>query len=66
MPSKIKRGRTPQEVSSSSVTSDAPMKKRMLRKMIIPSKVEEEEEEEVEGSLVRRTKVTDVRAQKVV
>lgn len=69
MPSKTRSGRTPQKVSSSCVTSDVPVKKRKLSKMIIPSEVEEEEEEEeeeVELSFIKRTKVANARAHKVI
>lgn len=38
------------------------MKKRKLRRMIIPSEVEEEEEEKEDGiSLIRRTKIANAR-----
>lgn len=36
IPSKIRNGRTPQKISSSSVTTEEPVKKRKLRKMILP------------------------------
>lgn len=69
MPSKTRSGKNPQKTSSSSIISDAPMKKRKLRKMFLPSKIveeKEEKEEETGVSLVRRTKVADVGAQKVI
>lgn len=67
IPSKTRNGKTPQKISSCSLITDALVKKRKLRKMILPSKIiEEEEDEEVEVSLVRRNKVADARAQKDV
>lgn len=44
MPSKIRSGKIPYKTSSYFVTTDAPVKKRKLRKMILPSEIAEEEE----------------------
>lgn len=53
--------------SSSSITIDSPIKNRKLRKMILPSEIaEEEEEEETEVHFVRKPKVEETGAQKVV
>lgn len=57
IPSKTRSGRTPQKVSSSSVTSDVPVKKKQLRKMVIPAEVEEEEEEEEKETMVSLIKM---------
>lgn len=65
MPSKTINGKTPQKISSSFVTIYAPVKKRKLRKMILPSEITEKEEE-TKVSLIRRTKLKNVGAQKVV
>lgn len=65
MPSNTRNGKTPQKVSSFSVTSDAPIKRRKLREMFIPAGVEEEEkdeEKEVRVSLIRRKKIADAEA----
>lgn len=69
MPTKIISGKTPQKIFLSSITTDASVNKRKLRNMILPSEVAEEEEEEEEESVVpfvMKTKIMDVRAQKVV
>lgn len=66
-PYKTRSGNTPQKLSSFYITTDAPVKKRKLRNIILPYKIaEEEEEEEVEVSLVKRTKFVGVGAKKFV
>lgn len=65
MPSKTRIGKNPQKTSSYFVTTDEPVKKRELRKIILPSKIAEEEDE-AGVSLVRTIKVADVGTHKVV
>lgn len=60
-------GRTPQKEPSSSISSDAPLRKKKLRKVVVLDEIEEEEEEEDVGvSLVRRKMNADVAIQKSV
>lgn len=69
IPSKTRSGITPQKTYSSSMTTDEPVKKRKLRKMILPYEIveeEEEEEDETKVSLVMRTKAAEIGDQKVV
>lgn len=62
MPYKTRSGITPQKVSYSTVISDAPIKKKKLRKMFVHV---EEEEDNTGASLIRRKKIEDVGAHKV-
>ncbi|XP_050896277.1 uncharacterized protein LOC127103022 [Lathyrus oleraceus] len=64
MSSKTRRGRTPPEVSSSSVSLDVPLRRNKSRKLCEIE--EDDEEEDLSESLVVRNKVTYVVAQKSV
>lgn len=69
MPTKTRSGgigKTLQKTSSFVFTA-APVKKKRLRNMILPSNIgEEKEEEEIEVPFVRKTKDVEVGSQKVV
>lgn len=63
MPSKKRNGRTPENVSSSDVTSNPIIRNKKLRKMFVPDEIEEEEEE-TWVFLTRRKKIADAETQK--
>lgn len=61
MSSKTRSGKSPKKASSVSVISEAPLKKKGLRKLV---EIEEEEEEEAGVSLIRKKKDADDTAHK--
>lgn len=67
IPYKTRNGRTPQKESSSTVSYDAPIRKKKLRKMVVFYEIKEEkQEEDVEVSLMRRKMNANAGVQKSV